>query len=91
MTDDKKVLMITKIGCPYCERAKVVLNEALGGKYNDQIELFVRESDEQRFAELKEKYRFLTVPTFIDKKTGAVLSDSQKETITEFMKEATGF
>ncbi|GGL53659.1 glutaredoxin family protein [Sporolactobacillus putidus] len=89
--DDKKVLMITKIGCPYCERAKVVLNEALGGKYNDQIEFFVRENDMDRFGELKEKYQFLTVPTFIDKKTGAVLSDSKEETITDFMKEAVGY
>lgn len=88
---EKNVLMITKIGCPYCERAKVVLNEALGGKYNDRIELFVRENDEDRFAELKDKYQFLTVPTFIDKKTGAVLSDSHVDTITDFMKEAIGF
>ncbi|RYL95724.1 glutaredoxin [Sporolactobacillus sp. THM7-4] len=87
---DKKVLMITKRVCPYCERAKVVLNEALGGKYNDQIELFVREDDEDRFSRLREKYHFLTVPTFIDKETGAMLSDSQEATITRFLKEAIG-
>ncbi|MCO7176100.1 glutaredoxin family protein [Sporolactobacillus kofuensis] len=87
---EKKVLMITKTVCPYCDRAKVVLNQALEGKYNDQIELFVREDDENRFTQLKDKYQFMTVPTFIDKKTGKVLSDSKEETITAFMKEAIG-
>ncbi|RYL99221.1 glutaredoxin [Sporolactobacillus sp. THM7-7] len=87
---EKKVLMITKRVCPYCERAKIVLNEALGGQYNDQIEMLVREDDEERFAKLKEKYQFLTVPTFIDKEKGTVLSDSQEATITKFMKEAIG-
>lgn len=86
----KKVLMITKTVCPYCERAKVVLNEALQGKYNDQIEFFVREDDEARFAELQKKYQFMTVPTFIDKESGSVLSDSQEATITAFMKQAIG-
>ncbi|EST12797.1 glutaredoxin family protein [Sporolactobacillus laevolacticus] len=87
---EKKVLMITKTVCPYCDRAKVVLNQALEGKYNDQIEVFVREHDEERFAQLKDKYQFMTVPTFIDNKTGKVLSDSKVETITAFMKEAIG-
>ncbi|WP_353947522.1 glutathione S-transferase N-terminal domain-containing protein [Sporolactobacillus sp. Y61] len=87
---EKKVLMITKRVCPYCERAKVVLNKGLEGKYNDRIEFFVREDDEKRFSDLREKYHFLTVPTFIDKKTGDVLSDSKPETITAFMKKAFG-
>ncbi|MDN3954358.1 glutaredoxin family protein [Sporolactobacillus laevolacticus] len=87
---EKKVLMITKTVCPYCDRAKVVLNQALEGKYNDQIEVFVREHDEERFAQLKDKYQFMTVPTFIDNKTGKVLSDSKVETITAFMKESIG-
>lgn len=87
---DKKVLMITKTVCPYCDRAKMVLSHALEGKYNDQIEVFVREDDEQRFAQLREKYQFMTVPTFIDKETGKLLSDSKEETITAFMKEAIG-
>lgn len=87
---DKKVLMITKRVCPYCTRAKVVLNDALEGRYNDQIEFFVREDDEKRFADLQEKYRFMTVPTFIDQRTGEVLSDSQEATITAFMKKAIG-
>ncbi|BBN98330.1 glutaredoxin family protein [Sporolactobacillus terrae] len=87
---EKKVLMITQTVCPYCDRAKMVLNHALEGKYNDQIELLVREDDQERFDQLKQKYQFLTVPTFIDKKTGKVLSDSKEETITAFMKEAIG-
>ncbi|MCO7125209.1 glutaredoxin [Sporolactobacillus shoreicorticis] len=87
---DKKVLMITKTVCPYCDRAKMVLNHALDGKYNDQIEVFVREDDEERFAQLKEKYQFMTVPTFVDQTTGKTLSDSREETITAFMKEAIG-
>ncbi|MFT8318481.1 MAG: glutaredoxin domain-containing protein [Sporolactobacillus sp.] len=87
---DKKVLMITKQVCPYCDRAKAVLNGALDGRYNDQIERFVREDDEKRFNELQEKYQFMTVPTFIDRQTGKVLSDSKEETITQFMKEAIG-
>ncbi|WP_100487361.1 glutaredoxin family protein [Sporolactobacillus pectinivorans] len=87
---EKKVLMITKTVCPYCERAKIVLNEALDGKYNDEIEYFVREDDEARFAELQKKYQFMTVPTFIDKKNGSVLSDSQEATITAFLKKAIG-
>nr|WP_283163466.1 glutathione S-transferase N-terminal domain-containing protein [Sporolactobacillus mangiferae] len=82
--------MITKTVCPYCDRAKMVLNHALEGKYNDQIELFVREDDEGRFNQLKEKYQFLTVPTFVDRATGKVLSDSKEETITAFLKEAIG-
>ncbi|CAM3202228.1 glutaredoxin family protein [Sporolactobacillus spathodeae] len=90
MTEQKKVLMITKQFCPYCVRAKAVLDHALDGKYNDQIETVVREKDEARFNVLKDKYQFLTVPTFVDLSTGKTLSDSKEETITPFMKEALG-
>ncbi|MCI1856599.1 MAG: glutaredoxin [Sporolactobacillus sp.] len=86
----KRILLITKRGCPYCERAKIVLNQALEGKYNDRIDYFVREDDEERFRQLQEKYHFMTVPTFIDKQTGKVLSDSKEATISAFMKEAIG-
>lgn len=88
---EKRILMITKQVCPYCERAKRILNEGLDGKYNKDIEMFVREDDEKRFSDLKEKYQFLTVPTFIDKKTGKLLSDSHEETITSFLKQAVGY
>lgn len=88
---EKRILMITKEVCPYCERAKRILNDGLEGKYNDQIEMFVREEDEKRFADLKEKYQFMTVPTFIDRKTKKTLSDSHEETITAFLKQAVGY
>ncbi|MFT8361966.1 MAG: glutaredoxin [Sporolactobacillus sp.] len=90
MGEQAKVLMITKQFCPYCTRAKAVLDHALEGKYNAQIETVVREQDEKRFDALKEKYQFLTVPTFVDVASGKTLSDSQEETITEFMQTALG-
>ncbi|MFT8873103.1 MAG: glutaredoxin domain-containing protein [Sporolactobacillus sp.] len=86
----KKVLMITKQVCPYCSRAKAVLNGALEGKYNDQIEFFVREDDETRFEALRDHYQFMTVPTFVDLSSGKILSDSQEATISAFLKEAIG-
>ncbi|EUJ36308.1 glutaredoxin family protein [Brochothrix campestris] len=83
----KNVLMLTQTVCPYCDRAKVVLNGALEGDYNDHIEFINREDQPERFAELRAKYEFLTVPTFIDLTTGDVLSDSQAATIVPFMEE----
>ncbi|ODJ55655.1 thioredoxin [Brochothrix thermosphacta] len=81
----KEVLMLTQTVCPYCDRAKVVLNGALEGDYNDHIEFINREDHEERFAELRSKYEFLTVPTFIDVASGEVLSDSKPDTIIPFM------
>ncbi|RYL95740.1 glutaredoxin [Sporolactobacillus sp. THM7-4] len=84
---DKKIALVTKQGCPYCKRAKSILNQDLNGKYNDQIDLVEQETDAGRFRQLQDQYQFQTVPTFIDQENGEILSASQEDAITQFLKE----
>ncbi|RYL99217.1 glutaredoxin [Sporolactobacillus sp. THM7-7] len=82
---DKKVILVTKEGCPYCQRAKEILNQSLSDRYNDRIDFVEQHADADQFSQLQDQYHFQTVPTFIDRKTGDTLSASEEGVITQFL------
>ena len=70
-----RYVMLTQDNCIQCNILKGMLDNVLKGKYNDNITVVHRQSDEDTFMEYAGEYRLQGVPALINVETKEVLKD----------------
>lgn len=82
---DLVAVMITKTGCPFCEKAKPWMNE-LGDDLNDRKVAIINKDN---LPNLLEKFNLAMYPTFLLIKEGKVLDvfygDTQENKVKDFI------
>jgi len=70
-----KYALMTQDDCPRCEIMKGILNKPLKGAYNDKIQIVHKQSDPDRFEELRKEYSVSSTPQLINLETQELISD----------------
>lgn len=90
---DKKVLILKKRNeeCPQCKNLEMFMDLALGGAYNDDVDIVRNYEQEQRYNEICEQLNIMSMPAIIDVETGKLIASGFDAGITiSFLKEKFG-
>lgn len=79
------IYLLTQDNCPKCENIKLLLQKAFNNKYQDDITVIHRQTNEAQFNDLAQKYQIRTTPALISSETELVLRDPNISNLEQFI------